>query len=543
MKPKLEYPYNLLVDAFGEDAISLDEPLPEETLRGLEYAISLLPEQRRTALELRYKENLPMADVAAVLGLSVSRARQILFQYPAGSLDLLQRSPEMVHFIENGPPADDKTEVPAVPLSEIGLPIRAYHRLTREGYWTMADIAFLSETEIGKFRDFGTKSVVRVATALEQLGIEGTAWSRLKREHEEWERERRGNEAATAVQRSDTPITSEDMSRYPWNLLIDLYGTEIATRAALPENLDTDIEFALSHLSDAAKKALKLRYEDNLSYARIGENLNMQPTAAKNLIEAGRGALRMSTLKDILNIPEVPCESLEQAHKAIDTNTLFTYPFNLIAAVLGEDIQLIMSLEMDEDRSIAIQYALSTLQPNRKMAIDMFFRQGMSKREIGNAWGVTQPAVREQIARALRNLRHPSRSKFIKYGMHGAIERMEESAEVRGRKQGYADGYDAGWNDGFAQLAKDPEYREKVLSTPVESLDLTVRSYNCLLRSGCGTIGEAAALTQEQIKRIRNLGIRSICEVADSLYAAGVYISAWEELRQQYEPVEREPRD
>jgi len=67
---------------------------------------------------------------------------------------------------------------------------------------------------------------------------------------------------------------------------------------------------------------------------------------------------------------------------------------------------------------------------------------------------------------------------------------------------------------------------EAVLSTEmamtIESLDLTVRSYNCLKREGINTVSELIALSEHQLVNIRNFGQKSIDEVKAKLHSMGM---------------------
>jgi DNA-directed RNA polymerase subunit alpha len=60
------------------------------------------------------------------------------------------------------------------------------------------------------------------------------------------------------------------------------------------------------------------------------------------------------------------------------------------------------------------------------------------------------------------------------------------------------------------------------LSTPIEDLDLTVRSYNCLKREGINTVAELIALSEDQLMNIRNFGSKSVDEVRDKLTSLGL---------------------
>ncbi|NDC48472.1 MAG: DNA-directed RNA polymerase subunit alpha, partial [Micrococcales bacterium] len=60
------------------------------------------------------------------------------------------------------------------------------------------------------------------------------------------------------------------------------------------------------------------------------------------------------------------------------------------------------------------------------------------------------------------------------------------------------------------------------LAKPIEELDLTVRSYNCLKREGINTVSELINLTEEQLMNIRNFGSKSVDEVRDKLTSMGL---------------------
>jgi len=60
------------------------------------------------------------------------------------------------------------------------------------------------------------------------------------------------------------------------------------------------------------------------------------------------------------------------------------------------------------------------------------------------------------------------------------------------------------------------------MAMPIESLDLTVRSYNCLKREGINNVSELVALSEHQLMNIRNFGQKSVDEVRDKLVEMGL---------------------
>ena len=59
-------------------------------------------------------------------------------------------------------------------------------------------------------------------------------------------------------------------------------------------------------------------------------------------------------------------------------------------------------------------------------------------------------------------------------------------------------------------------------SLPIEEMDLTVRSYNCLKREGIHTVGELVGRTEADLLDIRNFGQKSIDEVKIKLAGLGL---------------------
>ncbi|MEG1015978.1 MAG: DNA-directed RNA polymerase subunit alpha [Bacilli bacterium] len=69
---------------------------------------------------------------------------------------------------------------------------------------------------------------------------------------------------------------------------------------------------------------------------------------------------------------------------------------------------------------------------------------------------------------------------------------------------------------------KEKSNEHKVLETPIEDMDLTVRAYNCLKRAGIHTLQDLTAMTENEIMKIRNLGKKSLKEVLDKTKATGL---------------------
>ena len=74
------------------------------------------------------------------------------------------------------------------------------------------------------------------------------------------------------------------------------------------------------------------------------------------------------------------------------------------------------------------------------------------------------------------------------------------------------------------EIGPSPREAEDVAAyqTPIEDLDFSMRSYNCLKREEIHTVGELAARTESDLLDIRNFGDKSINEVKEKLAELGL---------------------
>jgi DNA-directed RNA polymerase subunit alpha len=62
----------------------------------------------------------------------------------------------------------------------------------------------------------------------------------------------------------------------------------------------------------------------------------------------------------------------------------------------------------------------------------------------------------------------------------------------------------------------------EVLDTPIEDLQLSVRSLNCLKRAGIRTLGELLTYSEDDIMKLKNFGQKSLDEIKDKLVERGL---------------------
>ena len=78
-------------------------------------------------------------------------------------------------------------------------------------------------------------------------------------------------------------------------------------------------------------------------------------------------------------------------------------------------------------------------------------------------------------------------------------------------------------------IEKEESKKGKVLEMPIEELELSVRSYNCLKRAGISTVEDLANKSGSDMMKVRNLGKKSLDEVTNKLHALGLDFASEEE--------------
>ncbi len=78
-------------------------------------------------------------------------------------------------------------------------------------------------------------------------------------------------------------------------------------------------------------------------------------------------------------------------------------------------------------------------------------------------------------------------------------------------------------------IEKEDDETEKILEKPIEELELSVRSFNCLKRYGISTVGDLANKTENDMMKVKNLGKKSLEEVIAKLHDLGLDLNREEE--------------
>lgn len=159
------------------------------------------------------------------------------------------------------------------------------------------------------------------------------------------------------------------------------------------------------------------------------------------------------------------------------------YPDNLLI-----DLNIdILSRDMVDVRK-GIEYAISELSKTSQLVINERYKNQKLFKEIGDMLGVSSSRASALCRHALRMMRHPLRSDYIRYGYEKNLERLNE---IETRKK--------------MKLENTPESAVAIREKSLDDLDLSVRSYNCIRRSNINTVGELADHIREKKKYWRNI--------------------------------------
>ena len=78
-------------------------------------------------------------------------------------------------------------------------------------------------------------------------------------------------------------------------------------------------------------------------------------------------------------------------------------------------------------------------------------------------------------------------------------------------------------------VSKEEDKQVKLMELPIEEMDLSVRSYNCLKRAGINTIQDLLKKSKSDMFKVRNLGAKSVEEVIQKLDSYGFSLRKDEE--------------
>lgn len=218
-------------------------------------------------------------------------------------------------------------------------------------------------------------------------------------------------------------------------------------------------------------------------------------------------------------------------------NVIEDYPVNLLDDIanvgnIGEELQ-IWSSSLPPDLLPSVEYAIATLTEREADVIHMRYKQGMSWDQIGAEYSVTRERVRQVGNKALRKLSHPSRRLWLVDGVQGVIAKRVISAQENIISNELKKAIDniASISNTLSETMDKTEFKTAVgecdncgcnLDMSIETLDLSVRAFNCLYRKDIKTLRKLINLSLDELAKIRNLGERSYNEIVEAVHKKGL---------------------
>lgn len=114
----------------------------------------------------------------------------------------------------------------------------------------------------------------------------------------------------------------------------------------------------------------------------------------------------------------------------------------------------------------------------------------------------------------------------IEIKTNGAItpeDALKEAAQILiNRFMLFVNGGDASYEEEEINLPDDNEVPSDVLNTPIDELELNQRPLNALKRANVNTVGELVKMPPEEIKKLHNVGAKSIDDIKEKLRKLGI---------------------
>ena len=175
-----------------------------------------------------------------------------------------------------------------------------------------------------------------------------------------------------------------------------------------------------------------------------------------------------------------------------------------------------------EQRLSQLLEIIGTLTPREATIIKMRFGlDGEGTKlleEVSKVFDISPQRVRQIEAKALRKLRHPSRAKrLIAWFFNDPDGNNLAVINKRIAKLKQTPAYQE-----YEQLSKWREYATNTQPNNaryLENTELSVRAFNCLKRAGINTTAELARMTDEDLRKVRNLGEGCIAEIREKFPA------------------------
>lgn len=158
----------------------------------------------------------------------------------------------------------------------------------------------------------------------------------------------------------------------------------------------------------------------------------------------------------------------------------------------------------------------SALDERHQRVLRMRYEQNLSYRSIGEELGVGPERIRQLIVHSLRKLREPRN--FFRLNATPERDVIKLRMELRDMTEKYNSlkvQVDNLVDEIEAKKAK--KRAELSLDSPIASLELSMRSFNCLRANNIETVGDLVACKESTLESFSKLGKVSIADIKSAL--------------------------
>ena len=197
------------------------------------------------------------------------------------------------------------------------------------------------------------------------------------------------------------------------------------------------------------------------------------------------------------------------------------YPFNALEA---------MGIP-NADYTLFEQF-LTSCPENEAECLYLYYHEGMTLSEIGKGRGRSRERVRQLVSKAMRKIKN----RYVMLPKELELKRQRELIEADLRALNEYRGqlvqlfkekgvYTQEMEIEFGKVTSKTrqEAIKCALEETIETLDLSIRSHNCLKRAGIKTIADLTAHTYDEMRTVRNLGKKSLKEIEAKLHERGYF--------------------
>lgn len=187
------------------------------------------------------------------------------------------------------------------------------------------------------------------------------------------------------------------------------------------------------------------------------------------------------------------------------------YPLNLWLDIFGEGNVALCLKEQEE----ALEEAVDSLGEREKLCVRNFYREGMTLKEAGECVGVGPERARQIIAKGVRKLRHPARSKRIRYGK--TLFEAEAQMIEQQKAEEYRKRIENTVSDASREKKRGPW--PAYYYDPITAIGIGTHGRNLMLRNGIKTAGQLAVMfdSVKDMMSIRGMGRATLIEIAAAL--------------------------